>query len=377
MSQTYVPGRVHVHGASLAGLAAAARLAKAGHEVVIDAAGLPDGGHWAARNHLGVSVDELPQTFLLPAAWRDLFKKSGRALDAELARHQLELVPAAGQLHRFADGAELLLPAERGAQFHAVAQAFGQSAAEAWTTLVDELDELWQRLRMAGLERPVTSHTFDRPTRAALLAERSIDELAQRAGDPHLACVVRAQAPICGAAPGRNPALLAVRLAVLRRFGSWQLVDTSGDRPRAQRPSRLLELLTERLQLRGVERVGAPTPLLGTGAPDLSRLQSRPEVPAEARLEALPVLPGPGFLGRRPARPAQAPSVNHRIVAAAGNLEDIAEVVDHCTGTPVVTWRRPLPPDKRRRCSQDGGMPASDSQPPNCCIASGVRARLR
>ncbi|GAA1388098.1 hypothetical protein [Luteococcus peritonei] len=359
MSETYLPGRVRVHGASLAGMAAAARLAKAGHEVVLDAAGLPDGGHWAARSHLGVAVDELPQTFLLPAAWRDLFKKSGRALDAELARHRLDLVAAPDQLHRFADGRELSLPTERGGQFHAVALAFGSEAATRWTALLDELDELWQHLRMAGLERPVGPDTFDRTTRAQLMAERSVDELADRAGDPHLACIVRSQAALGGAAPGRNPALLAVRLAVLRRFGSWQLVDLSAEQPAPVRASRLLELLSERLTLRGVERVGQPTPLLGTGTPDLSRLGGSGPAEADAELEALPVLPE-GFLGRRLGRPALAPTVAHRIVEEATATPGIVEVVDHTAGTPVVTWRRPLGDGRVVETVHDHNRPRPD-----------------
>ena len=142
MTPRDTPATVWIRGASLAALAAAARLGKAGHHVVLDCDGLPDGGHWAVRQHLGVEVDELPQTFLLPAVWRDLFKKSGRALDAELARHHLDLVPAPDQVHRFADGRTFCLPSERGAQFHAVDEAFGRRAAEAWCTLLDDLDDL-------------------------------------------------------------------------------------------------------------------------------------------------------------------------------------------------------------------------------------------
>ncbi|MGO4956440.1 hypothetical protein ACTQ49_04060 [Luteococcus sp. Sow4_B9] len=361
------PATVLVRGATLSGMAASARLAKAGHHVVLDADGLPDGGHWAVQLHRGVEVDELPQTFRLPAAWRDLFKKSGRALDAELARHQLQMVPAPPQVHRFADGRELVLPTERGAQVEAVQKAFGRPAALAWAQLVDRLDDLWQELRMVGLERPVTADSFDRPTRAALLGNTMLDELAREAGAPHLARIVESQAAQAGAPPGRAPALLGVRLAVQRRFGIWQLTTTQGQPVRA---SRLVDLLGERLDLRGVERTGSPAPLLGSGLPDLSRIDGGDQVNATVRLDALPHQPT-GFGGRVLGRPAMAPTVRHQLLDAVPEelvqtaaTEDsplgIVEVVDHSAGAPVITWYRPLPQGGVALTVHDHNQPRPD-----------------
>lgn len=364
------PATVLVTGATLSGMAAAARLAKAGHHVVLDSDGLPDGGHWAAHSHLGVEADELPQLFRLPATWRDLFKKSGRALDAELARNQLRLVPGPPQVHRFADGRELHLPAERGAQFHAISEAFGTPAAQRWTALLDSLDELWQQLRMVGLERPVGPGTFNRATRAALLANSSLDELAEQSGDPRLARIVRSQGPLTGAAPGRLPALLAVRLVLHRRFGFWQLVDADGV---AVRASRMVDLLTDRLRLRRVERTGEPEPLLGSGLPDLSPIQPGSTAPADVHLDALPRR-AMSFLGRPVGRPAMAPTV--RQVLADRMPEEleglslcpeetevshgIVEVVDHSAGAPVVTWHRPLPDGRVLQTIHDHNQPRPD-----------------
>lgn len=341
MTATTGPATVLVRGASLSALAAAARLGKAGHHVVLDCDGLPDGGHWAVQQHLGVEVDELPQAFLLPAAWRDLFKKSGRALDAELARHQLDLVPAPDQVHLFADGRSLHLPSERGAQFHAVSEAFGQGAAESWCRLLDDLDDLWQHLRHVGLEQPVTARSLDRATRNALWSTLCLEDVAARAGDPHLACIVRSQASLAGGVPaGRTPALVAVRLAVHRRFGSWQLVDADGAPVRA---SRMVELLGERIDLRGVERVGAPVALLGTGRPDLSVIQGLDPASADVVVDTAARVPT-GFAGRALARPAYAPTITHEVVDedpwVAGPHDGVVEVLDHSAGSPVVSWHR-------------------------------------
>lgn len=345
------PATVLVRGASLAGMACAARLARLGHHVVLDADGLPDAGHWAAGLHLGVEVDQLPQTFRLPATWRDLFTKTGRPLPPELERRGLQMVEAPPQLHRFADGRLFALPSERGAQHAAVEQAFGAAAAQRWTGLLDELDELWMALRPMGLEEPFRPERLDRQRRAALMAQTSLDDLSERSGAPHLARIVRSQGALSGAAPGRNPALLAVTLAVHRRFGSWQVADAQA---RPLRASTMVDLLGRRLDLRGVERTGSPTPLLGSGLPDLSRISTAPRLEADARVEALPAQPT-GFAGRRIGRPALAPTVRHQLLdETPGWLVEhqrqnpsappgIVELVDHSAGAPVVSWYRPLP----------------------------------
>lgn len=308
---------VVVHGATLGGLAVAARLAKQGHVVVLDAHGQRDGGHWAPREVQEVLVDDLPQTFLLPAAWRDLFKKSGRAMDAELTRHGLTLEPAPAQEHRFADGRTLVLPAERGDQFHAVEDAFGRGAAERWRDVLDELDEVWQQLRLTGLERRFEAAALDARAKQKLLAGLTLEGLAERVQDAHLGTIIRSQASLAGAPPGRAPALLAVRLAVHRRFGSWQLLREGAP----ERASAVVDLLTERAGLRGVQRTSHSGPTSAT-------VEARPQRPA-------------GWLARRSCPPALAPQVRQRIVEATS--EGIVERLDHRAGNPVVTWHRPLP----------------------------------
>jgi aminoglycoside phosphotransferase len=66
----------------------------------------------------------------LPAAWRDLFRKSGRILDAALASEGHELVPAQATRHEFADGSALDLPTDRGQQYAAVARMAGEDIGE-------------------------------------------------------------------------------------------------------------------------------------------------------------------------------------------------------------------------------------------------------
>ena len=122
---------IAVIGGSLAGLAAAARLAKQRHRVVLFEAGDTLGGRWAQP---GV----LPPVITLPAPWRDLFRKSGRPFDAELARTGHALVPAPPAVHHFADGGTLTLPTDRGDQWAALTAAWAvrppPAGATCWTT---------------------------------------------------------------------------------------------------------------------------------------------------------------------------------------------------------------------------------------------------
>src|SRR5215210_5712935 len=133
---------VAVIGGGPAGMAAAARLAKAGHPVELFEREAALGGRWRAVDEPGVGlVDRVPSVLAFPAPWRDLFRKSGRPLEAELARSGHALVPAPPTRYRFADGSELVLPTERGAQYTALTAAYGETAARRWRDLLDRLDD--------------------------------------------------------------------------------------------------------------------------------------------------------------------------------------------------------------------------------------------
>ena len=74
-----MPDPVIVVGGDLAGLAAAARLAKAGHLVELYERSDTLGGTWAPYRLLsGHLINNAPPIIGFPAPWRDLFRKSGR-----------------------------------------------------------------------------------------------------------------------------------------------------------------------------------------------------------------------------------------------------------------------------------------------------------
>ena len=247
---------VAVVGASLAGLAAAARLAKAGHRVLLFEATDVLGGRWARPG-------ALPPVITFPAPWRDLFRKSGRAFDAELARTGHALVPAPGAVHHFPDGSQLVLPTDRGEQWTVLGDAWGNAAATRWRDLLDELDQRWQVLRRLGLEDEFTDAALTRQRRRTLRVGRTVAQLAREFGQPQAAALIRSTAWRIGSDPSCTPEFVAVRLALERTFGRWQLTRHGSPVAAAD----LIEVLTARLALRGVAvRTGEPVVAIEAGA---------------------------------------------------------------------------------------------------------------
>ncbi|MCW5953683.1 MAG: NAD(P)-binding protein, partial [Propionibacteriaceae bacterium] len=185
-----------VVGATLASLSAAARLARVGHRVAVldrrtppipsSASVKPDtrtrnpepGGR--APEPLS-ALDADPFRIVLPAAWRDLFKKSGRPMAGELGRHGLSLVPAPAPTYSTPAG-EITLPADRAGQWHALVETVGPQAAGTWRDLLDQLDATWLALRPLGVEAEFTARRLDRVTRAALRTDQTLADLAHRTG---------------------------------------------------------------------------------------------------------------------------------------------------------------------------------------------------
>ncbi|MDF1487917.1 hypothetical protein [Tessaracoccus caeni] len=314
---------VSVQGATLAGMAAAARLARLGHPVTVHTCGEPLGGRWAPA---GDAESSLPPLIILPAAWRDLFKKTGRALDPELARRGLRFAPAPPVRHLFDDGTSLDLPSERGAQFYALAERYGTSVAERWRDLLDGADDAWTAARRFGVESPASPASPAH--RRSLWLDRTLADLADRVDEPHLARILLDLRFPAGTASTAAPGLLATRLAVERQFGRWQLVDGDGH---ARPSSLLLELLIERLSARGVQIVDEPAE-----SPDIDCLPHRPRT-AWWRLR-VPL--------------AQAPLIGYAALDPASSVDSLhhetSQTIDHTSSQVVISWRVPHPDGARQ-----------------------------
>jgi phytoene dehydrogenase-like protein len=252
-----MPDSVIVIGGGLAGLAAAARLAKVGHQVELYERSDKLGGTWTPYQlEGGITVDDAPSIIGFPAPWRDLFRKSGRPLEAELTRMGYELQPARPRKMIFADGAELTLPTDRGGQYATLVDAYGKSVAERWRQLLDRLDEVWQTLRGLGLEAELRGRRqLTRKVRQNLLGRRmTLADLATSIDHQHLGAVIRSVAYRAGSVPELTPAFAAVELSIMRTFGCWQVqpIDSNSALD-VGRSSILMEALAARLELRKVE----------------------------------------------------------------------------------------------------------------------------
>ena len=258
-----MPDPVVVIGGGLAGLAAAARLAKAGHQVELYERSETLGGTWAPyRLASGATADDAPSILGFPAPWRDLFRKSGRPLEAELARMGYLLEPAQPATMIFADGSELTLPTDRGGQYDALAAAYGTSVAERWGGLLDRLDGVWQTLRGLGLEAELrSSGQLTRTVKRSLFGHRmTLADLASSIDHDHLGAVIRSIGYRSGSLPEQTPAFAAVELSMQRTFGRWQVQPLdSSSRLDGGRSSVLVEALAGRLELRKVRvHLGCP-----------------------------------------------------------------------------------------------------------------------
>jgi len=357
---------VAVVGGGLAGLAAAARLAKMGHPVRLHEASDRLGGPWAPYElGTGPVVDDAPGVLTFPAPWRDLFRKSGRPLEAELGRAGYELAPAPGATHRFADGSELVLPSDRGEQHEALLHAYGPGAAARWQLLLDSLGDVWQALRPLGLEEAYASSAVTRDVVRRLRGRRSLADLADSLDEPHLRALVRSAAHRQGTTPEQAPALTAVDLLVTRTFGRWQVRPTTpatsaapGTPPSGDvgRTSVLVEALTARLGLRGVDvRLGSRVVAVETSRDAVTGVRTAAGLePAAAVVLAVDPWTAVGLLppavarglqrSLRGAAPARLPTAVHTVLdEAGGGHGDVDENVHlDADGVPVVTTVRRL-----------------------------------
>src|SRR3954468_4243921 len=167
--------RVVVVGGGYGGLASAVRLAKLGPEVTLLEEGDRVGGAVGYVEQDGFRWDSGPTSTLLPAVLRDLFRKSGRALEKEV-----ELVPVEPmRQHRFPDDDVVLdLPGgSRGAQIAAVDEAFGAGHGERWAAYVEPFAADWESLRHDWLERPYSPSHASKHTQALLSTRLMLDKV--------------------------------------------------------------------------------------------------------------------------------------------------------------------------------------------------------
>ncbi|MDT0309797.1 NAD(P)/FAD-dependent oxidoreductase [Streptomyces sp. DSM 44917] len=249
-----------VVGAGLGAMAAAARLARAGHRVTVVERSETHGGAVGRWERDGFAFDTGPGLLHFPAVWRDLFVKTGREeLGEVLDLRQLD--PAVE--HRFADGTAVLLPQGAGGVRRALDASLGAGAGERWASLLRRARAAWETTRRPLLEEPLTGRpapgafaedAYPAARRGLLPWGRGADRTLARAAaaelrDPRLAALLTGTVRDWGVDPERAPAGAALLVYAEQTFGSWY--PAGGMRA-------LADAVYERCRARGVEfRFGA------------------------------------------------------------------------------------------------------------------------
>ncbi|MFD7231800.1 phytoene desaturase family protein [Streptomyces sp. NPDC059881] len=220
--------RIVVIGAGMGAMAAAARLAVAGHRVTVFERGETYGGSVGRFERDGFVFDTGPGLLHLPAVWRDLFVKTGK----EPLESRVELVQVdPASRHLFADGTDVALPnASRAGVVAALDAALGAGSGERWGEFLVRARDAWDRSRRPLLEEPLPADPsrFGRDpypaVKGGLLRRpaRTLAEVGRRElRDARLAALLESHALAYGFDPATVPASAAVLPYMEQTFGSW------------------------------------------------------------------------------------------------------------------------------------------------------------
>jgi len=217
---------VIVIGAGAAGLATAARLAVKGHSVTVLEQANRVGGKLATYRRDGFAFDTGPSLFTLPAVYRDLFLKTGKALEEEVDLQAVE--PGFG--YHFADGASVTMPGVDPARCaRALGDGLGGRSADDWRALMDRAARMWRLTRGPFLQAPLQGWKslmpLAKPADVRTIAPwSSLRKLGESTlSDPRAITLLDRYATYTGSDPRRAPAVLATVPYVEQEFGVWHL----------------------------------------------------------------------------------------------------------------------------------------------------------
>ncbi|GAA2642358.1 NAD(P)/FAD-dependent oxidoreductase [Streptomyces vastus] len=223
--------RIAVIGAGMGALAAAARLAVAGHRVVVYERAATYGGAVGRFERDGFAFDTGPGLLTLPAVYRDLFLKTGKQ-PLEECVELVQVDPTSR--HVFPDGTDVSLPnASRAGVVGALNTALGSGAGDRWGDFLVRAREAWDRTRRPLLEEPLWPNwrvlgerePYPAVPHKRLLRTRrasTLDEIAAwELRDPRLTALLDGHALAYGLDPRTTPASGSVLPYMEHAFGTW------------------------------------------------------------------------------------------------------------------------------------------------------------
>ncbi|GIF37735.1 phytoene desaturase family protein [Actinoplanes xinjiangensis] len=206
-----------VIGAGVGGLAAAVRLAAAGHRVTVHERAAAPGGKLAVYERDGYRFDTGPSLLTLPQVFDDL--------GLDLRPEPLDPVVR----HVFPDGVVLDSSPDHAVFLERIAAALGDGAARDWDRFWRRAARIWEASWESVLQRPVSAASLARLSwrvgdLAAIAPGRSLRGLGRRyLRDRRLRMLLDRYATYTGTDPRHAPAALAAIPYAELTYGGWYL----------------------------------------------------------------------------------------------------------------------------------------------------------
>ena len=218
---------ISVIGAGIGGMSAAARLAKAGHQVTVYENSDRAGGKCRTEWFGDYAFDTGPSLLTLPAVYRDLFLKTGKRIE-----HVLNIKPVDPAFnYHFSDGSSVLFPnLSNPNTYNEIEKSYGLVASNQWKELIDRAERMWEVSREPFIESELNS-IFSLLKRKNLLRDikeiapfTSLRKLSEKLKlDPHLQMIVDRYATYTGSDPRSAPVVLLTIAFVESTFGAWHI----------------------------------------------------------------------------------------------------------------------------------------------------------
>ena len=216
-----------VIGAGMGGMACAARLASKGHAVQVLEHNDTWGGKLGYVEHNGYKFDTGPSLLTLPAVYRDLFLKTGAALEDSIEIVDLDTAFR----YQFADGTVLKMPGVGiGRCAEAIGDTLGGASADQWRQFMRRAAQMWSVTRKPFLEselhglKSLLALSWRVNDIRTIAPTKTLRELTnQYLSDPRLVTLVDRYATYTGSDPRQAPAALATVPYIEQMFGAYHV----------------------------------------------------------------------------------------------------------------------------------------------------------